>query len=95
MPSTLEVIANPRSHLVCDLLDGGLALLALKGLDRDYPNDLQIKSMLGTLWLQLNQPDLARESWEAALKLDPQNKSLIEALRQLNPASSGDDPDEE
>lgn len=64
-----------------------MALLALKELDRDYPNDLQIKSMLGTLWLQLNQPDLAREAWESALKIDPQNKSLIEALRQLTPSA--------
>ena len=71
-----------------------MALLALKELDRDYPNDLQIKSMLGTLWLQLNQPELARESWEAALKIDPQNKSLIQALRQLTPQlNEGDDSD--
>ena len=62
-----------------------LALLALKELDGDYPRDLQIKSMLGTLWLQLNQPELAREAWEAALKIDPQNKTLIEALKQLTP----------
>lgn len=68
-----------------------MALLALKELDRDYPNDLQIKSMLGTLWLQLNQPDLARESWEAALKIDPQNKNLIEALRQLTPQDLQDE----
>jgi len=72
-----------------------MALLALKELDRDYPSDLQIKSMLGTLWLQLNQPDLAREAWEDALKIDPQNKSLIEALRQLSAEPSADQSDEE
>jgi hypothetical protein len=71
-----------------------LALLALKELDTDYPNDLQIKSMLGTLWLQLNQPDLAREAWEAALKLDPQNKTLIQALKQLTPQGEPSEPSE-
>ena len=39
--------------------------------------------MLGTLWLQLNQPGLARESWEAALKINPNNRAVIEALKQL------------
>jgi len=61
-----------------------LALIALKSLDEQYPDDLQIKSMLGTLWLQLNQPELARETWEAGLRIDPQNRMLVEALKQLN-----------
>lgn len=60
-----------------------LAIIALKSLDNDYPNDVTIKSMLGTLWLQLNQPGLARESWEAALKINPNNRAVIEALKQL------------
>lgn len=60
-----------------------LAMIALKSLDQDYPNDLTIKSMLGTLWLQLNQPVLARESWEAALKINPNNRTVIQALKQL------------
>lgn len=60
-----------------------LAIIALKSLDQDYPNDITIKSMLGTLWLQLNQPVLARESWEAALKINPNNRAVIQALKQL------------
>lgn len=66
-----------------------LAIIALKSLDEDYPNDITIKSMLGTLWLQLNQPTLAREAWEAALKIDPNNRSVIQALKQLEQATAG------
>lgn len=66
-----------------------LAIIALKSLDEDYPNDVTIKSMLGTLWLQLNQPTLAREAWEAALKIDPNNRSVIQALKQLELSTSG------
>ena len=69
-----------------------LAMIALKSLDQDYPNDVTIKSMLGTLWLQLNQPVLAREAWEAALKINPNNRTVIEALKQLQSAKqNGDD----
>ena len=66
-----------------------LAIIALKSLDGDYPNDVTIKSMLGTLWLQLNQPSLARESWEAALKINPNNRAVIEALKQLQSSVEG------
>ena len=66
-----------------------LALVALKSLDQEYPNDVTIKSMVGTLWLQLNQPELAREAWESALKIDPNNRSIIEALKQLEAPSRG------
>lgn len=66
-----------------------LAIIALKSLDGDYPNDITIKSMLGTLWLQLNQPTLARESWEAALKINPNHRAVIEALKQLQSSVEG------
>jgi hypothetical protein len=66
-----------------------LALVALKSLDQQYPNDVTIKSMIGTLWLQLNQPELAREAWESALKIDPNNRTIIEALKQLEAPSRG------
>lgn len=61
-----------------------LALIKLKQLDEQYPNDVTIKSMIGTLWLQLNQPELAREVWEDALKINPKNASIRQALKQLN-----------
>ena len=66
-----------------------LAIIALKSLDQDYPNDITIKSMLGTLWLQLNQPVLAREAWEAALKINPNNRAVIQALKQLQRSLEG------
>ena len=71
-----------------------LAMIALKSLDHDYPNDVTIKSMLGTLWLQLNQPVLAREAWEAALKINPNNRAVIEALKQLQTATRNADRSE-
>ncbi|MAD61723.1 MAG: hypothetical protein CMH49_09490 [Myxococcales bacterium] len=66
-----------------------LAIIALKSLDQDYPSDVTIKSMLGTLWLQLNQPVLAREAWEAALKINPNNRAVIQALKQLQSSLEG------
>jgi hypothetical protein len=40
--------------------------------------------MMGTLWLQLGRRELARETWERVLQIDPENRAVIEALRQLN-----------
>lgn len=61
-----------------------VAVVFLKKLEKDYPNDLKIMSMMGTLWLKLGQKDLAREYWEKVLAIDPTNKAVIEAMKQLN-----------
>ncbi len=61
-----------------------MALVYLKKLDEDYPNDVQILSMMGTLWLKNNQPELAREYWMRVLEIDQNNPGVIEALKQLN-----------
>lgn len=66
-----------------------VAIVFLKKLERDYPSDLQVLSMMGTLWLKLNQPELAREYWEKVLKIDPTNRSVVEALKQLNARTQG------
>ena len=60
-----------------------LAVVFLKKLEADYPNDVQIMSMMGTLWLKLNQPDLAQKYWEDVLKVDPNNKAVRAGLKQL------------
>lgn len=61
-----------------------MAVVFLKELDEDYPDDPKILSMMGTLYLKLNQEDLAREYWEKVLQIDPTNRAVIDALKQLN-----------
>ena len=61
-----------------------IAIVYLKKLERDYPNDVQIMSMMGTLWLKNNQPELAREYWMRVLEIDNNNPGVIQALKQLN-----------
>lgn len=72
-----------------------LAIVFLKKLEQDYPNDVQIMSMMGTLWLKMGQEELAREYWEKVLAIEPQNRPVIEALKRLNARQgqgSGTDP---
>jgi hypothetical protein len=45
--------------------------------------------MMGTLYLKVGQEELAREYWERVLQIDPTNKTVIEALKQLNQRGSG------
>ena len=71
-----------------------LAIVFLKKLEEDYPNDVQIMSMMGTLWLKVGQPELARESWEKVLAIEPQNRAVIEALKRLNDRAQDQDPPE-
>lgn len=61
-----------------------MAIIYLKELDQDYPDDPKILSMMGTLYLKLGQPDLAREYWERVLQIDPSDRAVIDALKQLN-----------
>lgn len=68
-----------------------VAVVFLKKLEQDYPNDLKIMSMMGTLWLKLGQKDLAREYWEKVLAIEPSNKAVIEAMKQLNGKTEGGD----
>ena len=61
-----------------------IAVVYLKDLDEDYPEDPKLMSMLGTLYLKLGQEDLAREYWERVLQIDPTDRAVIDALKQLN-----------
>lgn len=61
-----------------------LAIVFLKKLEQDYPNDVQIMSMMGTLWSKVGQEELAREYWEKVLAIEPQNRPVLEALKRLN-----------
>lgn len=65
-----------------------LAMVRLSQLDKAYPNDARILSMKGTLWKKLGRPELARKAWERTLQLQPDNKAVIQALKDLNKAHS-------
>ena len=60
-----------------------MAIVVLKDLEQSYPDDTRIMAMMGTLYLKLGQPDLAREYWEGVLEIDPQDRVVLEALKQL------------
>lgn len=60
-----------------------LAMVRLSELEKAYPNDERLLSMKGTLWLKLGREDLARQTWERVLQINPDNRAVLEALKQL------------
>jgi tetratricopeptide (TPR) repeat protein len=60
-----------------------LALVELAELDRQYPDDEHILSMKGSLYERLGNKNLARESWQQTLRLNPYNLTVLEALQRL------------
>jgi tetratricopeptide (TPR) repeat protein len=60
-----------------------LALIEVVNLEAEYPQDSRVLSMKGTLYSKLGKPSLAREAWQKALALDPQDAAVQEALREL------------
>ncbi len=61
-----------------------LAMVRLTQLEKAYPNDTRILAMKGSLWLKLGREELARETWERVLQIDPENKAVLEALKRLD-----------
>jgi len=60
-----------------------IALVELVALEREYPNDERILSMKGSLYEKVGRRQLARESWEAVLSINPYNLQVAEALQRL------------
>jgi hypothetical protein len=60
-----------------------IALVELVALEREYPNDERILSMKGSLYEKVGRRQLARESWEAVLAINPYNLQVAEALQRL------------
>ncbi|MFY0564943.1 tetratricopeptide repeat protein [Archangium lansingense] len=60
-----------------------LALIELVNLEKEYPNDARLLAMKGSLYLKLGQPKLARQAWEKALSLNPEDQGVAEALRTI------------
>jgi Flp pilus assembly protein TadD len=61
-----------------------LALIEVVDLEKHYPDDARILAMKGSLYLKLGRTKLARETWEKALNLNPNDQLLAEALRELS-----------
>ncbi|MCZ6549284.1 MAG: tetratricopeptide repeat protein, partial [Deltaproteobacteria bacterium] len=78
-PSDLKV----RRHLVCAYEKAGklyVALQELKRMVKAYPTDASAYVEMARVYLLREDRSRARESYQEALKIDPQN---IAALRQL------------
>ena len=60
-----------------------LALVELVELERQYPDDEHILSMKGSLAERLGQKQMAREAWQQALRINPYNLAILEALQRL------------
>jgi tetratricopeptide (TPR) repeat protein len=60
-----------------------LALVELVDLEFSHPKDARLQAMKGSVYLKLGKAQLARESWQKALALDPEDAAVAEALRTL------------
>ena len=60
-----------------------LALIELVNLEKEYPNDARLLAMKGSLYVKLGQPKLARQAWEKALSINPDDLGIAEALRTI------------
>jgi Flp pilus assembly protein TadD len=60
-----------------------LALVELVDLEASHPKDARLQAMKGSVYLKLGKAQLARESWQKALALDPEDPAVAEALRNL------------
>lgn len=60
-----------------------LGLVEIVKLEQQYPDDEHILSMKGSLYERLGNKNLAREAWQEALRLNPFNLAVLEALQRL------------
>jgi tetratricopeptide (TPR) repeat protein len=60
-----------------------MALVALVDLETEYPNNARLLAMKGSLYLKLGEPKKARQAWEQALSINPNDLVLAEALRTI------------
>jgi tetratricopeptide (TPR) repeat protein len=60
-----------------------VALVQLVDLEHDYPNDEKLLEMKGSIYRKMGKPRFAREAWERVLAMDPDNRMVADALREL------------
>lgn len=61
-----------------------LALIELVNLERQFPEDGRIQAMKGSLLVRLRKFKQAREAYERALVLNPEDIGVAEALREIS-----------
>ena len=64
------------------------AISVLKALLQDYPKYIPARVRLGQIYFDLNQVATAVETWEIALKRDPENVQLKQLLRKASSIES-------
>lgn len=69
-----------------------VALMKIVDLESDYPGNDKLLAMKGSLYRQLGRAELAREAWEQALKINPQNQIVIDALSRLGSSQPANEP---
>lgn len=69
-----------------------VALMKAVELEADYPNDDKVLAMKGSLYRQIGRTELAREAWEQALKVNPTNQVVIDALSRLPATNASPNP---
>jgi Flp pilus assembly protein TadD len=70
-----------------------LALIECVELERQYPREEKLLAMKGSIYRKLGKAKLARETWERALALDPNDTIVADALRDLG-AEAGAEAEE-
>lgn len=60
-----------------------MALVELVDLEAAHPKDGRLQAMKGSVYLKLGKTRLARESWQKARALDPEDPAVAESLRTL------------
>ncbi len=74
------------ADLLCSLDESAQAYALLRTVLQKHAGSLseehqaQLHHRLGTIQLQLDEPDMARASFRAALELDPTNRAALEAM---------------
>jgi len=61
-----------------------LALVELVNLEQQFPEDARILAMKGSLLVRLRKIPQAREAYERALAINPEDIGLAEALREIS-----------
>lgn len=60
-----------------------LALLELMKLRQDFPDDVKLLTMQGTLHWKLGEKEKAQKAWQRVLELEPSNFSVLELLEKM------------
>jgi hypothetical protein len=77
------LLSVARIRELYDARNFEVALVQLVDLERDYPSDEKLLEMKGSIYRKMGKARFAREAWERVLALDPDNRMVADALREL------------